>query len=124
MASHFYSSAAVMLTVSLNSFQVVASSTAMALLRSPQRVGLVDCIAPALVAAHPILRVFLGGTDGAACGLGIRSDLLLDGSGDGAAVAVPLDLVAPLGVFAHAGGIPIDAESIQPRFRCLKRRSA
>jgi hypothetical protein len=39
-------------------------------------------------------------------------------------VAVPLDLVAPLGVFAHAGGIPIDAESIQPRFRCLKRRSA
>ena len=97
MASHFYSSAAVMLTVSLNSYQVVASSTAMALLRSPQRVGLVDCIAPALVAAHPILRVFLGGTDGAACGLGIRSDLLFDGSGDGAAVAVPLDLSPRLG---------------------------
>jgi hypothetical protein len=29
-----------------------------------------------------------------------------------------------LGFLAHAGGIPIDAESIQPRFRCLKRRSA
>ena len=48
VASHFYSSAAVMLTVSLNSFQVVASSTAMALLRSPHASGLWTASRPLL----------------------------------------------------------------------------
>ena len=71
-----------------------------------ERVGLVDGVTAALVAANFVLRLVLGCAHLPPGRLGVGGDLLLDGALGGAAVALPRHLVALREFLAHAGRLP------------------